>query len=121
MPDAISTVKAKIKGWETARFPEIKLIERNVSSAQGSWYGYKDKGKSNYVVNLPLYITVLKALNYSTKRPYYVGIAYLWGYFEALISRKEQVKDEEVIKYYRSMHLNETKKYHKEKIKRKFS
>lgn len=119
MPDAISTVKAKIKGWETACFKEIKLIERSGLSAQGRWYGYKDRGRANYVVNLPLYIILLKSLKYSLKQPYYVGIAYLWGYFESLISRKEQVKDEEVIKFYRQVHLKETIKQQVEIIKGK--
>ncbi|AKB38027.1 hypothetical protein MSSAC_3437 [Methanosarcina siciliae C2J] len=121
MPDAISNVKAKIKGWETARFPEIKLIERSGLSARGSWYGYIDRGRANYVVKLPPYIVLLKALNYSFKKPYYLGIAYLWGYFESLISRKDQVKDEGVIRYYRSVHFNVSRKFHKEKVKTKFS
>lgn len=120
MPDAISNVKAKIKGWETARFPEIKLIERSGLSAKGNWYGYQDRGKANYVVNLPLRIILLKALNYSVHKPHYSGIAYFWGYFKSVISRNEQVKDKEVIRYYRTVHLSETRKYHKEKFKENF-
>lgn len=115
-PDAISTVKAKIKGWETARFMEIKLIERSGLSAKGKWHGYKDRGIANYVVNLPLYIILLKSVKYSSRKPYYTGIAYLYGYFESLVSKKDQVKDEEVIRYYRSVHIKETKRHHGGKI-----
>jgi glycosyltransferase involved in cell wall biosynthesis len=109
-PDAISNIRAKIKGWDTIRFPEIKVIERSAMSAQGNWYGYKDRGRVNYVFNVPIYVILLKALKYSARKPHYKGIAYLYGYFGSLISKKEQIKDEEIRKYYRSVHLKETKK-----------
>jgi glycosyltransferase involved in cell wall biosynthesis len=109
-PDAISNIRAKIKGWETIRFPEIKVIERSAMSAQGNWYGYKDRGRTNYVYNLPLYVILLKALKYSSRKPHYKGIAYLYGYFGSLITKAEQIKDEEIRRYYRSVHLKETKK-----------
>lgn len=118
LPDGISTIRAKIKGWETACFPEFKVIERKGLVARGDWYGYKDRGSSNYAINLPPYIMILKALNYSFKKPYYIGVAYIWGYLESLIFRRKQLKDEEVLKYYRSKHLNETKKYYIERIQK---
>jgi glycosyltransferase involved in cell wall biosynthesis len=119
-PDTISTIKAKMMGWETALFKEIKLIERSSLSAQGKWCGYKERGKSGYEFNLPFYVLFLKSLKYSTKKPYYSGIAYLSGYFESFFSSKQQIKDKEIIKYYQSVHLTETKKYNKEILKNIF-
>lgn len=120
-PDAISIAKANLNGWNTARFPEIKIIERSGLSARGNWYGYKDRGKTNYVINLPISTVLLKSLSYSTKTPYYLGFAYLWGYFGSLISRTKQVDDEEIIRYYRSAHMNSTRKYYNELFKKRFS
>lgn len=120
-PDAISTVKANLNGWDTARFPEIKIIERSGLSARGNWYGYKDKGRTSYVVNQSISTALLKSLSYSTKMPYYFGIAYLWGYFGSLVSRTKQVNDKDIIRYYRSAHMNSTKKYYNDMLKRKFS
>lgn len=119
-PDAVSTIKAKMMGWETALFKEIKLIERSSLSAQGKWYGYKERGKAGYAFNIPFYVLFLKSLKYSTRKPYYIGIAYFSGYLESFISRKQQIKDKEIINYYQSVHLKETKKHNKEMLKHMF-
>ena len=120
-PDAVSNIKAKIKGWKTRRFRNIKLIEREGLTAKGSWKGYKRMGKSDFFRWYPFSFTLLKALNYLSKRPYYSGFAYFWGYLiESLISRKNRIDDAEIQQYYQYIRPNEQKAYYKEKIKRLF-
>lgn len=120
MPDAISTVKAKIKGWDTKRFTNINIIERKGATAQGSWYGYKERGSANYVIALSSHVVVLKALNYTIHRPYYTGIAYLWGYIESMINKEGRIEDEEIRKYYITTHSDIRKKNYEEAFRRKF-
>lgn len=117
-PDAVSNVKAKIKGWKTKCFRNIKLIERKGFTAEGSWKGYKKRGESDFFRWYPLYFTVLKALKYSFTRPYYIGIAYLWGYIKSIIYRKERINDEEIQNYHKHVRPQELKDYYKEKLKK---
>lgn len=118
IPDAVSTVKSKMKGWETTRFKNILLIERRGLIARGHWYGYKERGASNYIVALPLFMAIMKTLNYSFKKPYYIGIAYIYGYIGYFISGKKRIEDPEVRQYYKSIHLIKFKQFFVKKLKR---
>jgi glycosyltransferase involved in cell wall biosynthesis len=117
-PDNVANAKAKLRGWDTKRFFDIKVIERRGQLKPGLWAGYSQVGESNYYRGFSFQIAVLKALNYSVKSPYYIGIAYLWGYIKAFIYRKERINDDEILKYYRYERPKELKAYYKEKIKR---
>lgn len=115
-PDGVSTVKAKIKGWQTRRFKNILLIERKGLSAMGYWYGYKDRGFTNYFLGLPSSMVIMKAINYSFKKPYYIGIAYMYGYTKCLISGKKRLQNAEVRQYYHNIHSKKSKLLFLEKI-----
>ena len=114
LPDAVSNAKAKMKGWRTRRFRNIKLIERYGLKKQGLWKGYKEKGESLYLFGQPLSFAILKAINRSLEKPYYAGIAFLYGYIKSLVLRKERIADEEIRKYFHSIHHS----YYLMKIKR---
>jgi len=117
-PDNVANIKAKLRGWDTKRFMDIMVIERRGQSKQGLWTGYNQVGESNYYRGYTFRIAILKALNYSFKKPYYIGIAYLWGYIKSVIYRKERIKDEEILKYYRYERPQELKAYYKGKLKK---
>jgi len=117
-PDNVANIKAKLRGWDTKRFMDIMVIERRGQSKQGLWAGYTEVGESNYYRGYTFRIAILKALNYSFKKPYYIGIAYLWGYIKSVIYRKERIKDEEILKYYRYERPQELKAYYKGKLKK---
>ena len=114
IPDSVSNAKAKMKGWRTRRFKDIKLIERQGLKKQGLWKGYKEKGESLYFLGQPFYFAVLRAFNHSLKRPYYTGMAYLYGYIQSLVWRKARVDDEEIRQYFRTIHHG----YYKKKLAR---
>jgi glycosyltransferase involved in cell wall biosynthesis len=112
IPDSVSNAKAKMKGWKTRRFRDIKIIERHGLKKQGLWKGYKEKGESLFFLGQPLSFAVLKAFNYSLKKPYYTGMAYLYGYIKSLVLRRERIDDKEIRKYFHSIHHV----YHKKKL-----
>jgi len=118
LPDSVSNAMAKLKGWRTRRFMDIRVIERSGLKKQGLWKGYKEKGESYFLLGQSFPLAVLKALKYTFTRPYYPGIAYLWGYIKSVIYRKERIKDEEILKYYRYTRPQELKAYYKGKLKK---
>jgi glycosyltransferase involved in cell wall biosynthesis len=115
LPDSVSNAKAKMKGWRTKRFMDIRIIERQGLKKQGLWNGHKEKGKSLFFLGQPLSFAVLKALNYSLKRPYYTGMAYFYGYIKSLVQRKERIDDDEIREYFHFIHHD----YHKKKLGRR--
>ncbi len=120
IPDAVAVVKAKVRGWNTRCFSDIKIIERQGLSARGHWYGHRERGSANYSVCLPISLVGLKAVNYSLKGPFYAGVAYLYGYSLSFIQRRRQVRDEDVRQYYRNDHSSTTIRYNLDKFKRKY-
>ncbi|MDY6865678.1 MAG: glycosyltransferase [Halobacteriota archaeon] len=101
-PDSISIIKAKLKGWDTKRYMDIEVVEREGQLKPGRWNGNFLVGETNYYRGLPIYIALLKSINYSFRRPYYIGIAYFSGYFKSWIFRKEKIDDDEILDYYRN-------------------
>jgi len=118
LPDSVSNSMAKIKGWKTRRFKEIKVVEREGLVKQGLWGGYKERGESYFFLGYPLYLTILKALKYTLKKPYYVGVAYFYGYIRFLILRKKRINDEEVMYYYKHTRTTELKTFYANKLKK---
>lgn len=116
-PDSVSNIKAKIRGWKTKRFNNIRVIEREGLIAQGFWKGYSDQGDSAYFLFYPMLLAILKTLKYSFKRPYYSGIAYLWGYTKSFIYRKKRIDDSEIRQYYNFIQPQDIKIRYKKRIK----
>jgi len=116
LPDSVSNAIAKLKGWKTRRFMDIRVIERRGLSKQGLWSGYKEKGESYFFLGQSLFLTVLKALKYSLRKPYYTGLAYFWGYIIPFVCGKERVNDDEIRHYYKYMRSKELKNYYKQKL-----
>ena len=118
LPDSVSNAIAKLKGWKAKRFRDIKVMERRGLTKQGLWKGYKEKGESYFFLGQSLLLTVLKALKYTLKKPYYIGVAYFYGYIKPFVYRKERVKDDEIRHYYKYIRSRELKAYYKEKMKK---
>jgi len=99
--DSVLKAKARLRNWQTKRFEDNIATEiRDVSNAEGYWKGKVQSGRSAYYLNLnPLHV-IVKAIKYTPKKPYYIGIAYLFGYLSDLIKRKEQIEDSEIKQYF---------------------
>lgn len=100
--DSVIKAKAKLRGWDTKRANEAKVIEfRDANSADGYWAGYVFQGKSAYYRDMnPLHVFG-KGVIYTLKKPYYIGLAYLYGYLLDYVKCKEKINDEELKSYYR--------------------
>lgn len=116
-PDAVSNIKAKLRGWKTLRFPNARVIERERSTAQGYWKGYEIHGEADFFVGYSLSIATLKAFGFLINRaPFYTGIAYFWGHIKSHISGKKPINDLEIRYYYKFVRPSELKQYYKNKI-----
>ncbi|MDY6930445.1 MAG: glycosyltransferase family 2 protein [Halobacteriota archaeon] len=104
LPDSVSNAKAKMKGWKTRRFNEVKIIEREGHAKQGLWNGYKEKGESYFILGQSVSFAFIKSINYSRIKPHYIGIAYFYGYVISFMKGIKRVDDEEILRYYRSIH-----------------
>lgn len=101
--DAVIKAKARIKGWKTKRFEEIRSMEaRDVSAAEGYWKGLEHVGEiSYYLCHHPLHV-LYWTLVYLFKRPHYTAIAYLFGYFRSVLGGKERIEDLEMREYFKN-------------------
>ena len=118
LPDSVSNAMAKVKNWKTSRFEDARVIERSGLAKQGLWKGYKERGASYFFLGQSLFLTMVKALKYTFERPYYIGIAYFYGYTQSFVLRKERVNDDEIRHYYRHIRPTELKDHYKAKIKK---
>lgn len=100
-PDAVSNTKAKLRGWETRQFREIKATQaRKTSSASGLWRGYKERGEWCYYLNYHPVFAIGKGVKELLKKPHYTGIAFLLGYLRSFLKREEKIEDKEIRDYY---------------------
>ncbi len=100
-PDNIATTRAKIKGWDTKWFSDLKAIStRPLAGEEGHWKEYKGFGIYSHYVNLHPFFSLLKGLRYLKRKPYYIGVAFLYGYLLSVILQKEKIDDEEIRDYY---------------------
>jgi len=81
-----------------------------MSSAEGLWKGYKYNGYMAYYLNKNPILVLLSAFQCVLRKPYYIGIAFLWGYMAPCIKKEEKIKDREIREYYWTYRLIEYKK-----------
>jgi len=107
-PDTISNVKAYLRGWEVRQFGRIKAIQlRETSSARGLWNGYRTRGLTAHYFNKHPLLVLLGSLFYSIRKPYYIGVAYLYGYLQECFKRSSKINDSEIRDYYWNRQLKE--------------
>lgn len=117
-PDSVSNIKAVLRGWNIRRYTEIRAIQtRKTGSVNGLWKGWVDFGKRAHYVGTGPIFALMKSIRRSFDNPYYIGFAYFTGYLGSWISRKEQINDEEIKNYYKSVLSRRHLKVHVNKIK----
>jgi len=118
--DSVLNTKAKLRGWEVKRFDDCKaFVMRGYCYADGLWKGYKKVGESSYVMNYNIFCATIKGLILLFVNPYYIGFAFLYGYFKNLILHKEQINDKEIKYYFRHIRPREIKQYYFDILKNK--
>lgn len=107
-PDSISNVKAKLRGWKIRQFKDIIAVEkRKTSGAEGLWKGYVINGWKAYYLDKHPLLVIINCFLYSTKKPYYLGIAYLYGFIKSVLQREDKIQDPEIRTYNRKKRLYE--------------
>ena len=101
--DSVLKAKARLKGWKTRRFEYVKAIETRdpLIIFEGYWKGYIQHGEGSYLINLNPIHVLIRTVRYLCKKPYYIGIAYLFGYLKGAI-RGKKIEDEEIRRYFRN-------------------
>jgi hypothetical protein len=103
-PDAVSNVKAIIRGFHVRQFRSMTAVQLRVTSgAEGIWAGYEKKGRAWYYMNAHPTLILMTVVYFSAERPRYRGIAFLLGYMRSFIERVGKIDDEEIRNYYRSI------------------
>jgi glycosyltransferase involved in cell wall biosynthesis len=106
--DSVSNVIAKKKGWDLLILDTIAAIQsRRTSSAGGLWNGFIINGKSAYYRNYSTLFVILKSIKLCFVNPYYIGLAYFYGFFISTVRREEKFENQEVLIYYHDDKLNE--------------
>lgn len=99
--DATLKRKAELRGWKNRRFEENKVTHKGEPiGADSYWKGYLEHGRRAYHFNTHPIHVIIKGIKYLFKKPYYIGIVYLMGYFKDFILREEQIEDEEIREYF---------------------
>ncbi|WP_406661230.1 glycosyltransferase family 2 protein [Methanolobus sp. ZRKC3] len=117
-PDAVSTVKAKMKGWNAKRIKNARVIERQAFETQGIWTRSKEIGNYYHYLWHPLSYVLMKSIKYSFERPYYKGVGCLFGYGRSAIGRREKINDVDVKVYYTQVRPKELRSFYIAKFKK---
>jgi glycosyltransferase involved in cell wall biosynthesis len=101
--DAIDVTYARMRGYETASFPELETWHHRAwGTADGRLRGRVRYGHSSYVARQGALWVTLKSAKVATMRPRGVsGMAYLYGYFRAWARSAPRIEDPEFRRFVR--------------------
>lgn len=117
-PDSVSNVKAKLLGWKTKRFDNYRVIQaRKAGTGQSLWKSHKSQGEAAYYLNKHPFLVLLNMIYFTTKKPYYTGIAFLGVYLISAFKKGKKIDDDEIKDYYWNTRLKEYKEMLVERIK----
>lgn len=101
--DHIDEVEARMKGWVTRSFPELKIIHlRKMGSRKGTIKGLVRHGKADYITGYHWLYFLLKSIYRIFSKPYIVGsIASAKGFYGSYLKKEKKVVSKEFQKFYR--------------------
>ncbi len=99
--DTVSNIKGQLRGWETRRFENTRVIHtREISGKQGLWKGYFNTGRQTYFLNAHPFLVMARGLYLLSRPPFYISFAYTLGYINAAVKQMKQIDDEEIKRYF---------------------
>lgn len=100
-PDTVTDIMAELKGWQISRFFSAEAIhKRKTNVRKGLWHGYWMRGRGHYYLNYHPLSAILTGLYFTTRTPFYQGIAYILGYCISLLKRDERTQDPLIRDYF---------------------
>jgi len=105
-PDTCAKIKARSMGYECRYLSnfDVKAIQsRKTGGKRDSMGDAITSGKHSYKLGKSLIVTTMKSLNYCISKSTQYCFGFLIGYFKAIIKNEDQVKDEEILEYNKSL------------------
>lgn len=101
--DAMDVYKARMLGWNTYSFKELKIIHHTITWTKGGLvHGRMRSGRMEYLIGAHPVFFFSKIVREIVKRPVSISsYAYIWGYMKSFISREQRVVDKELMSYIR--------------------
>ncbi len=101
--DAIDEIYTRMRGYKTRTVPQlVARHHRPTASADGILRGRARHGLCAYIIHLTLPWVTLRAFKVARERPRGLsGLAFLYGYLRAAITRVAQVEDPEFRRFVR--------------------
>lgn len=92
--DALSAIRAEIRGWACDSTPKARAVTRDVGARQGQRY----YGRSAYYRGETLTYSTLRAAGMALKSPR-KGLDYFLGYTQSMIEKAPRTEDPEIIEF----------------------
>jgi biofilm PGA synthesis N-glycosyltransferase PgaC len=101
--DTIDETYARMRGYSTRSVPEITARHhRPVATRGGALRGRARHGQCAYILRYGAWWVTLRSFKVALQRPYGLsGIAFLYGYFNALLKAQPKVEDERFKRFVR--------------------
>lgn len=94
--DTIDETYARMRGFKTRSLPALTARHhRPVATRGGTLRGRARHGQCAYILRYDAWWVILRSFKVALQRPYLLsGIAFLYGYFQALLNSQPKVEDE---------------------------
>ncbi len=101
--DAIDVYRARMLGWETRSFPEIKMIHHVKTWVKGGIFrGRMRSARMEYLMGTHPLFFLLKLIREIFKKPFLISFfAFSLGYFKPLFKGDKRVVDKKLMAYIR--------------------
>jgi hypothetical protein len=101
--DDLDEVYARMRGFQTRSLPQLVVRHhRQSASADGILRGRARHGQCAHIVHFTLPWVTMRAFKVARERPRLIsGVAFLYGYLKAMLSRSPQVEDPEFRRFVR--------------------
>lgn len=105
--DAMDCYKARMLGWETRSFEDLRVIHLVKTWSKGGWlHGRRRSGRMEFLIGSHPAFFLLKVVRELKVKPYLLStLALAGGYFIARCKREPRVADAELVRYIRREQL----------------
>jgi glycosyltransferase involved in cell wall biosynthesis len=110
--DAVAEVMARMKGWQTRAFSELKVFHyRRMGTKGRNIYSVRFRqGREDYLLGYHPLFELAKCLLRIKEKPYFVGsLLWIWGYYWPWLSKIKREIPDDIVRYLRQEQLRRLK------------
>lgn len=110
--DTIDNYKARMHGWETRNYPDLRVIHlRPMGTAKGIVWGKMRTGRGDYYTGTHPLFEIVRSLYRMGDYPFVLnGLSIALGYLKAMLRREQRIADPEFIRFIRKDQLERLKR-----------